>query len=113
MRLPGLAPSAIVGPTARQYPQNDDDLVGIIEAEAHTPIADPQAPLDRIELPDVAASRSENEPVESIQYPTLHRSVESLQITPCGRRDPIRPPRRQSRSSSARSWSEESPSPRW
>jgi len=40
-----------------------------------------------LSFPDVAATRIRDEPLESIQNPTLDRRIEALQITPRWRRN--------------------------
>lgn len=104
--------SAIVGPAAWQDPQNDNHPMLVVEAEADAPVTDPQPPLNRIELPNVATAWRSDEPVESVKYPALNRPVESLQITPRRGREPKGPAWRQLRSSSDRRSSEDTPSPR-
>ena len=42
--------SVTEGPPARQDPQHLDRARGVVEHEAHTPVADPQPPLGRIDV---------------------------------------------------------------
>lgn len=70
--------SSIISPTTRQDPQNDDHLILVIEAEANAPVANAKAPLDRVELPNVATTRGGDEPIKGIENPALNRRIKSL-----------------------------------
>lgn len=70
--------SSIIGPAAGQNPKDDDHLVLVVKTEADPPVADAQAPLGRVELPNVATAWRGDESVKSIQNPTLDRWIESL-----------------------------------
>lgn len=73
-----VSSSAIVGATTGQYPQDNDHLVLVVEAEADPPVAYAQAPLDGIELADVSGPWTGHEMIEPIENATLNRRVETL-----------------------------------
>lgn len=85
--LPGparVSRSAIVGATTGQYPQDDDHLVLVVEAEADPPVADAQAPLEGIELADVSGPRTGHKAVEAIKDAALNRRIEALRSRRAG-----------------------------
>src|SRR6185295_15213784 len=71
-RTARVSRSAIVGAAAGQYPQNDDHLVLVVEAEADPPVTDAQAPLEGVELADVTRPRAGHEAVETIEDAALN-----------------------------------------
>lgn len=103
---------AIVGAPTRQYTQDDDHAPFLIEAEAHPPLAHPQPPLTRAELADVARPRVGNKAIERVDDTPPHRRVEPLEVTPGRRCYLVGPAGAQSSSSSRRSSSEPTASPR-
>jgi hypothetical protein len=69
--------STVVGATTRQNSKDDYCLTLLIEAKANAPVANAKAPLNRVELPNVATAWCSSETVKGIQNPTLDGWVES------------------------------------
>jgi hypothetical protein len=68
----GAPGSVAVDTAARQYAQNDDHALLIVEREADAPVANAQAPLERAQLANVGRERIPNEAIERINDPSAN-----------------------------------------